>query len=165
MLSREILYSSILIVVGTSQMAADLLHLPPLKALAAATMIAPCPKVFTAHNGYETFSTNFVLTWQDKQAKQHALKVSRSIYERIQGPYARRKIFEAVVVYWPIASTNKAGISMFNAASKYALTGNAPLMREFGVDPTSIAGPVTIHFLPAPGTDMGTLPRAVTIQS
>ena len=42
---------------------------------------------------------------------------------------------------------------------RYALCNDAPLLRELGIDPREIAGPVRIRYEPLPGTDMGDLPR------
>jgi hypothetical protein len=44
---------------------------------------------------------------------------------------------------------------------RYALCGDAPLLRELGIDPGEIAGPVRIHYEPLPGTDLGDLPTTL----
>lgn len=137
----------VLLFVGLSQIAADLLHLSGLKAVAAATMCSPCPKVFTAHGDYETFSTRFFIEWNDLAKAKHVLEVTPSTYRRIQGAYARRKIFEAVIVYWPIVERTPHLIPMFSAVCRYALSGEAPLLRELGVDPDSVLGAVKVRFL------------------
>ena len=42
---------------GCVQMMGDLTHSKVLKALGAASQASPAPKVFTAHEGFETFSS------------------------------------------------------------------------------------------------------------
>ncbi|MBY0358159.1 MAG: hypothetical protein K2W82_09175 [Candidatus Obscuribacterales bacterium] len=156
-------YAWLLLVVGLAQMAGDLFHLPILKGVAAATMCSPCPKVFTAHKGYETYSTKFIVEWKDWQGHWRSLPIDRAAYERIAGPYCRRKIFEAVVVHWPVAANEPAIKKMFQQVSKYALTGKAPLLRELGIKQPQIAGSLRIHFVPATGIDMGSLPRFLEV--
>lgn len=151
--------AAVLLVVGLTQMVADLTGNTALKGLAAATMCSPCPKVFTAHRGYETFSTRFVLSWHDKAGAGHQLPLSRELYSRIRGPYGRRKIFEAVVVHWPLASVNARVRPMFLSVCQYSLTGRAPLLRELGVNPQDVAGPLRIYFVPRAGAEYTGLPH------
>ncbi len=140
-------------------MTADLSGATAVKAVAAALSCSPCPKVFTTHQGYETFSSQFVIEWQDRSGSQHQLTLTRGIYERIRGPYGRRKIFEAVIVHWPLASTNPRVRPMFASISKYGLTGRAPLLHELGIAPQTVSGPVRIRVVPRAGADFINLPH------
>jgi hypothetical protein len=47
---------------------------------------------------------------------------------------------------------------MFERVAAYALCGDAPLLRELGVDPGSVAGPARVRLVPMEGTDLGDLP-------
>ncbi len=53
----------LLLLLGCSQMAGELLGLPRLRGLAAATAASPAPRVFSSARGLETFSTRFFLEW------------------------------------------------------------------------------------------------------
>ncbi|MBX9666704.1 MAG: hypothetical protein K2X93_03755 [Candidatus Obscuribacterales bacterium] len=114
---------------------------------AAATMCSPCPKVFTAHGDYETFSTRFLIEWLDLTKTKHILEVNPNTYKRIQGAYARRKVFEAVIVYWPVVERTPHLIPMFKSVCRYALAGEAPLFKDLGIDPSSVSGSVKVRFL------------------
>jgi hypothetical protein len=63
-MSRAALF---LLIVGLLQMTGDLLILPALKAVAAATGASPAPKVFSSVQGLETFSSVFYLEWRDRE--------------------------------------------------------------------------------------------------
>jgi hypothetical protein len=53
---------------------------------------------------------------------------------------------------------------MFHAVTRYALCGPAPMLRELGIDPVSVAGPVRIHYTPVAGTHMdAVLPRVLEV--
>src|SRR5262245_35466813 len=60
---RETAVFAFLVTIGTLQMAADVLAMPGLKAIAAATQVSPAMRVFTAHQGYETHAARFRLSW------------------------------------------------------------------------------------------------------
>jgi hypothetical protein len=54
-----------LLALGILQMAGDVLRLPALKGIGAATDASPAPKVFSSVRGLETFSTRFEIEWTD----------------------------------------------------------------------------------------------------
>lgn len=56
-------------------MLGGMLGAPPLKALAAATQIAPAMKVFTAHQSYETQAARFTMRWQDHAGATFSLQL------------------------------------------------------------------------------------------
>src|ERR1700733_2160100 len=58
--------SVFLLVIGLLQMTGDLLRVPQLKGLAAATGASPAPKVFSSVQGLETFSSDFYVAWKDR---------------------------------------------------------------------------------------------------
>jgi hypothetical protein len=149
-----------LLVLGLAQMAGDLLHLEALKGVAAVTNASPAPKVFSAVKGLETYSTRFFLEWSDRDGVEHSLPITPEVGARLRGPYNRRNTFGAVLAYGPVLATEPKTKPMFYAVAKYALTGNAPLLRELGIDPEQVqAGSVRIRLEPLPGTNIGELPR------
>ena len=52
---RDIFVGSALVILGLTQMVADLTGLPAVRGLAAATLASPAPKVFSAVHGLETY--------------------------------------------------------------------------------------------------------------
>jgi len=156
-----------LVILGLAQMTGDLANVPPLKAIAAATGASPAPKVFSAVKGLETYSTRFFVEWHDQVGKAHSLELTPEVYARLKGPYNRRNVFGAVLAYGPVFVTDPNGKPMFDAVARYALCGDAPLLRELGVNlnspnsPNSVEGRVRIRLEPRPGTDLGTLPKSL----
>jgi hypothetical protein len=159
-----------LLVLGLAQMGGDLLERAglgpvgrPLRGIAAATTASPAPKVFSAVRGLETYSTRFHLDWQDRAGAWHTLQLTPEIYARVRGPYNRRNVYGAALAFGPVLATDERTRTLFLSVASYALTGKAPLLRELGIDPAEVAGPVRIRYEPPPGSDMGGLPRVLTI--
>jgi hypothetical protein len=134
-----------LVLLGTAQMFGDLLGFLPLKAVAAATGASPAPKVFSAVQGLETYSTRFFLDLGDRR-----VEVTPELYSHIRGPYNRRNVFGAALAYGPVLP---AGIR--EPVMHYALCGDAPLLRELGLHPTRSPA---VELEPLPGTSLGTMP-------
>jgi len=150
-----------LVVLGLLQMTGDLLekvvYAPVgrvLKGLGAATAAAPAPKVFSSVRGLETYSTRFFIEWTDRAGVEQSLLLTPEIYARLQGPYNRRNVYGAALAYGPVLPDE-----LREPVMRYALCGQAPLLRELGIDPDSIAGRVRIRYEARPGTDLGDLPH------
>jgi len=153
----------VLLLVGLLQMAGDLLRIPALKGIGAATGASPAPKVFTAVRGMEAYSTRFHLEWTDRSGVAHTLQLTPEMYARLAGPYNRRNVYGAVLAAGPVLATDKRLVAMYRDVSRYALCGQAPLLREIGIDPADVAGPVRVRYEPLPGTTMGDLPRVLEV--
>ncbi len=147
-----------LAVVGLAQMAGDVLKLAPLKAIGAATQASPAPRAFSAVRGLETYSTRFTLDWTDRVGAAHSLVLTPEVYARMRGPYNRRNIYGAVLAYGPVLVSDPRARPMYDAVSRYALCGEAPILRELGVDPAQVAGSVRIRLEPREGSRTGDLP-------
>jgi hypothetical protein len=156
--------ASLLLVLGLAQMTADLVGVSSIKALASATVLSPCPKVFTAHKGLETYSTRFFVEYMDVTGTAHSVEITADLYGRVKGPYNRRNVYGGVLSYGPVLISDPIASPMFEAASRYAVAGEAPLLVELGMDPDTIEGPVRIRYVPYPGADMGNWPRVLEIQ-
>jgi hypothetical protein len=148
-----------LLVVGSAQMAGDLLHSAPLKAVGAATAASPAPRVFSAVRGFETYSTQFYLEWTDRDGAQHSLLLTPLEYGRLAGPYNRRNVYGAALSYGPILAADPRTKPMLDSVMQYGLCGDAPLLREVGIDPATIDGAVRVRFEPVPGTRVTGLPE------
>ncbi len=157
-----------LLVLGLLQMSGDLLERAGLaglggafKGVGAATTASPAPKVFSASRGLETYSTRFFLEWSDGSGRDHSLPLTPDLYARVRGPYNRRNVYGAALAYGPVLATTERTRPMFLSVIRHALCGEAPLLRELGVDPAGVAGPMRIRYEPLPGTDLGDLPRVL----
>ena len=133
-----------LTILGLAQMAGDLTGFLPLKGVAAATHASPAPKVFSAVQGLETYSTRFYLEWPDRR-----VELTPDVYSKIRGPYNRRNVFGAALAYAPVLP-----VSLRDPVTRYALCGDARLLRELGLHGR---GAPAIVLEPLPGTSLGTL--------
>jgi hypothetical protein len=152
-----------LVVLGLLQMTGDLLERyvwepagRALKGVGAATTVSPAPKVFSSVKGLETYSTRFYVEWTDRAGVAHSLRITPELYARLRGPYNRRNVYGAALAYGPVLPDR-----LREPVMRYALCGDAPLLRELGIDPAEIAGPVRIRYEPLPGTDLGDLPTVL----
>ena len=123
-----------LLALGLLQMTADVLHLPAVKGIAAATAASPAPKVFSSVRGLETYSTRFYVEWTDASGQFHSLEITPERAAGMRGPYNRRNVYGAVLAYGPIMESDARLQPMYASVAKYALCGDAPLLRELGID-------------------------------
>jgi hypothetical protein len=152
-----------LVMLGLLQMTGDVLEQyvwapvgRTLKGIGAATTASPAPKVFSSVKGLETYSTRFYVEWTDRTGGERTLLITPEIYARLRGPYNRRNVYGAALAYGPVLPE-----SLRDPVMRYALCGDAPLLRELGIDPNEIAGRVRIRYEPLPGTDLGDLPHVL----
>jgi len=147
-----------LLALGLLQMAADVLHLRALRGVAAATAASPAPKVFSSVRGLETYSSRFFVEWTDMSGVLHSIKLSPENAAGLRGPYNRRNVYGAVLAYGPVLQSDPAVRPMFESISRYALCGDAPLLRELGIPVTEIRGVPRIRIETRTGTKVGDLP-------
>lgn len=134
----RILAISVLALVGFAQMTGDLFHMQALKGIAAASGVSPAPKVFSAVKGLETFSTRFFIEWVDTSGAAHSVEITPERYAQLRGPYNRRNVYGAVLAYGPALERDPRTRPMYDAVSRYALCGEAPLLNELGI-PAEVA--------------------------
>lgn len=138
-----------LLVVGCMQMVGDVFKVTAVKAFALALQASPAPKVFTAQEGFETYSSEFYLEWKDLAGIAHVLQITpKEYYNGIVGPYNRRNAYGAALSYGPVLYANEKTRPMFESITKYALCQKAPILHELGIDPASVKGPVTVRLKP-----------------
>jgi hypothetical protein len=153
-----------LLAMGLLQMTADLLHLPGLKGIAAATAASPAPKVFSSVNGLETFSTKFFVEWRDRAGQFHSTEITPERASGLRGPYNRRNVYGAVLAYGPVMQWNPQLRPMFDSVSRHAFCGGAPLLSELGIDPATVADRVTVRLEARPGAQTGSLPMTIEVR-
>jgi hypothetical protein len=133
MTARSIFVFSFLVALGSWQMAADVLGMPRLKALAAATQVSPAMKVFTAHDGYETHAAKFALSWRDRSGLVHELPLTPAVYRHIAGPYNRRNVYGAALAYGPLLRANPETRRMQESVMQYAFCSPGILRKELHI--------------------------------
>jgi hypothetical protein len=142
----------VLLVLGLLRMAAELGGLQALAGVAAATGASPAPKVFSVVAGLETYSTRFLLEVPHAGGAPEVVELTPARYAALRGPYNRRNAYGALLAYAPALVSAARTRPMFDAASRYALCGDAPLLRELGIDTGDLAGPVRLRLVPRAGT-------------
>ena len=150
-----------LLVLGLLRMTGDVLGLRALVGIGTASGASPAPKVFSAVQGLETFSTRFFVQWTDTTGASQELQLTPEVYARIEGPYNRRNVYGAALAYGPVLAGNDRTRAMFEAVLVNALCGEAPLLRELGLDPARIAGNPSVRYEPRSGSATGDLPLRI----
>jgi hypothetical protein len=144
-----------LTILALAQMTGDLLNVPALKGVAAATTASPAPKVFSAARGLETYSTRFIIEYEHRE-----VALTQEMYAKLRGPYNRRNVYGAALAYGPVLSTDPRTRAMFDEVSLYALCGDRPILRELGIEVPRDAR-VRIRYERVGGTDLAGLPGVV----
>jgi hypothetical protein len=144
-----------LLAVGLLQMSGDLLRVPAMKGIGAASVASPAPKVFSSVQGLETFSSEFYIEWTDHSGVAHSLRLTPELYAHIKGPYNRRNVFGAALAYAPVLQKDPHTREMFESVVQYALCSPAPLLREIGINPDQFAGRPRILLVPRADTAFG----------
>ena len=150
--------AGLLLALGLAQMAGDLLHIPSLKAVAAATGASPAPKVFSAVKGLETYSTHFYLEWDVGHGGTASVELTPTLYSRFRGPYNRRNVYGAALAYGPVLIGDPRARPMLDSVLRFSLAGDAPMLRELGIDDAGRNSKVRIRYEPVQGADLGDLP-------
>jgi sterol desaturase/sphingolipid hydroxylase (fatty acid hydroxylase superfamily) len=134
-----------LVAIGTVQMVGDLSGSPTVRGLGMAANASPAPKVFTAHEGLETYSAQFFIHWTDIGGASHVKQLTPRVNRGLRGPYNRRNAFGAMIAGGPMLNASAATRAMHAAALSYTRCGAGGALDELGIDRRTIAGPVTIE--------------------
>lgn len=144
---------AVLLGIGMLNMLGAAIGSRELQGIALATGMSPAPKVFSAVAGLETYSTCFFIEWTDQTGTEHRIELTPEVNGRMLGPYNRRNVYGAVLAYGPVLPEK-----MRNAVTTYGLCGDAPLLKELGIDPDRVVGHVRVRLEPLPGAQLGELP-------
>ena len=88
--------------------------------------------------GLETYSTRFFVEWTDRDGAAHSLELTPETYKSLRGPYNRRNVYGALLAYGPVLSSDPHAKPLFDSVARYALCGDAPLLRELGIAPRAV---------------------------
>ncbi len=119
---------------GSTAMLGHILNIKSLKSVGLATGAAPYTKVFcqaeclNTNLNFETFAADFFIAYRTPEGRGETLKLTPSLYQKIQGPYNRRNVYGAVIAYGPALPE-----TMRLATFKYALTEPGSVAKELGV--------------------------------
>jgi hypothetical protein len=139
---------ALLVALGCLQMIGDLTGVLPIKVIGAATLASPAPKVFTAQNGFETYSSKFYIDWYDRTGTLHGLELTPQVYRGLLGPYNRRNAYGAAISYAPILASNPRTKPMVDQVARYGFCGNAPLLSELRIPRDQVLYPLRVRLEP-----------------
>ena len=129
----------LLCLLGTIRVFADILGFEKLSAVAAVTNAAPAMKVFTAYQGYETYSSVFELTIDLVDGRTMTTRLNPANYSGLKGPYNRRNVYGALIAYGPVLFQNPQTRAMWEVMAERAFCRQpsvlAELTGEFAIEP------------------------------
>ena len=145
---KPYLDAALLVAIGCLQMIGDLSGQTAVKAIGAALHASPAPKVFTAQNGFETYSSRFYIDWQDPAGARQSLELTPQVYRGLQGPYNRRNAYGAAISYAPVLASNPRTKPMVEQVARYGFCGDAPLLAELGIPRDQVVYPLQVRLDP-----------------
>ena len=154
----------LLLALGLVRMGADLAGASSLAGLAAATGAAPAPKVFSAVDGLETYSSRFFVEWTDATGNEHSIELTPELYARLAGPYNRRNVYGAALAYGPVLAASATTRPLQEAILRHAVCDDAPLLRELRIETPNRVGPVRVRIAPERRPSGATWPTTLRAQ-
>jgi len=138
---------------GSIKVIADALELKALSAVVAVTNTTPAMKVFTAHDGYETYSAKFQLQVDYDDGSSQSSVLTKQQYQGLRGPYNRRNVYGALIAYGPILYSSEVTHKMWVTMSRNAFCRNEPISEELGYTSNAKITSVSITYFNQTKTD------------
>ncbi len=91
----------LVLVLGLTRMVGNWTQSKVLQGIGAASGIAPFTKVFSATDGYEAFTASFVIRGTAANGAVSEIQLTPEIYSQLRGPYMRRNVYGAALVFAP----------------------------------------------------------------
>jgi len=139
--------AALLVLLATVKVAADLFEQPEVSAIATVTNAAPAMKVFTAHRGYETYSSRFALSVQFKDGEVVNHRLNPATYAGLHGPYNRRNVYGALIAYGPVLVANPKTLPMWREMAQRGFCREAGVIAELGLANRSGVSRARIDYL------------------
>lgn len=117
-----------ILLLGLTRMAGYAWDCRWLQGLGAASGIAPFTKVFSSVDGYEAFTALCALRATDSAGIRQEIHLTPARYASICGPYLRRNIYGAMLVFAP-----RLPEKLRDSLHRQALKPHAALRRELGI--------------------------------
>lgn len=137
----------ILVFFATIKVVADVFGFERLGAVAAVTNVTPAMKVFTAHHGYETYSSVFELTVHYVDGRTVTAELNPANYSGLRGPYNRRNVYGALIAYGPVLVKNPATRPMWDEMARRTFCASSGVLAELGFTSDSAVNSATIRYL------------------
>jgi len=142
----EIAIFVFLVSIGCIRAFANMAEMEKTSAAFAALNVSPAMKVFTAHNGYETFSPKFEIEFVSGDESKFIL-LTPELYRKLSGPYNRRNVYGAAISYGPVLVSNENTKPLFESVAQYSFCTPARLITELELDVTQPIDRVVLHYI------------------
>lgn len=129
---KSIIYYA-LIIFGSANSFLFMCHTNIFRDIGFVSVASPLPLVFSAFEGYETFSNSFFLEAELKNGTHISLPMDSSMYDMIGGAYNRKNVYGAMFSHGPFFIDYK----MLNLRDKilhYAVCDPGTLMKDFKIN-------------------------------
>ena len=140
------LFAGILIFLATIKIIATLMGWDKVVGLSSMTNLTPAMKVFTAHKGYETYSSTFLMEAVYTDGLVEKKTLTSKVYSHLEGPYNRRNVYGALIAYGPLLSQNPKTKAMYNAMTKSAFCKEPNILTELTFENKNNIKEVTILY-------------------
>lgn len=155
-------FAVILCFFATVKVMANVFGFERLGAVAAVTNVAPAMKVFTAHKGYETYSSVFEIAINYADGETVTRKLNPGNYSGLKGPYNRRNVYGALIAYGPVLVSDPRTHDMWNTMADRAFCGERSVLAELGFTNDSGIKKATIRYVGQVETE-GTYPNQLSV--
>ncbi|MBK8091311.1 MAG: hypothetical protein IPK32_04780 [Verrucomicrobiaceae bacterium] len=132
--------SAVVLMIGLTRMTGYFLGNQVLQGIGAVSGVAPFTKVFCSADGYEAFTARFWLRGQKADGSTEELEMTPERYARLRGPYMRRNVYGAALVFAP-----KLPQPLRESLHANALRPHSTMWRELGLPEDWISATIRIH--------------------
>jgi hypothetical protein len=139
--------AGLLILVGCGAMVADLCGLRSVKGLLTAWGCSVQPRVFSTVDGLETFSSTVVVRLKRRDGEVLETPLTKRLARKLRGPYNRRNVYGAILVYGPVLQQHPQLGPMMDAILEQSAREGSPLLRDFAVSARDVAE-VEVELIP-----------------
>lgn len=140
------IFAGILIFLATIKIIATLMGWDKVVGIASMTNLTPAMKVFTAHKGYETYSSTFVIEASYADGLSEKKTLTSKVYSHLKGPYNRRNVYGALIAYGPLLAQNPKTKAMYDAMTKSAFCKEPNILTELTFENKNKIKQVTIFY-------------------
>jgi hypothetical protein len=123
-----------LMIFGCFRMVGHLADAPALRAIGAASLVAPLPDAFSADRGHEAFATKLEIQGRDGAGEAFAITLTPELGSVLAGPARRRQVYLEAFARAP-----RLPAPVWEAAWCHGLGADGPLRRELGLPPEARA--------------------------
>jgi hypothetical protein len=125
---RQNLAALILLLVGLVQLAGYVLRAQMLRAVGAATAVAPLPNAFADVDGFEAFASDLTLVYRDSSREPRELHLTAEGLARLAGPDERRRMYGAAFFQAP-----RLPESLWLSVYCHGMDRGGPVRRSLGL--------------------------------